>query len=148
MFIIVDIDGTIADCRHRLHFIKGENKDWDSFFKACKDDKPIQDVLDIINNLALDYNLLFITGRSDVCKGETKHWLGEKIMVNGYTLLMRKQGDFRPDDEVKPELLNNFLEESKLNKDVIQMVFEDRNSMVKKWREMGLTVAQVAEGDF
>lgn len=61
---------------------------------------------------------------------------------------MRKQGDFRPDDVVKPELLNNFLEESKLGKDVIQIVFEDRNSMVKKWREMGLTVAQVAEGDF
>ena len=40
------------------------------------------------------------------------------------------------------------MNESKLNKDVIQMVFEDRNSMVKKWREMGLTVAQVAEGDF
>jgi hypothetical protein len=61
---------------------------------------------------------------------------------------MRKEGDFRPDDEVKPELLNDFLEKSKLNKDVILMVFEDRNIMVKKWREMGLTVAQVAEGDF
>jgi hypothetical protein len=61
---------------------------------------------------------------------------------------MRKEGDFRPDDVVKPELLNDFLEKSKLNKDVILMVFEDRNIMVKKWREMGLTVAQVAEGDF
>lgn len=148
MFIIVDIDGTIADCSHRLHYIKGEKKDWNSFFKACEDDKPIQNVLDIINNLALNYNLIFITGRSSICKEETKHWLGERILVNGYTILMRNQGDFRPDDEVKPELLNNFLEESKLGKDVIQMVFEDRNSMVKKWREMGLTVAQVAEGDF
>lgn len=148
MFIIVDIDGTIADCSHRLHYIKGEKKDWNSFFKAAGKDKPIKNVLTIINNLGFDYNLLFITGRSTICKEETKFWLGEHILHNGYTLLMRKEGDFRPDDEVKPELLNDFLERSKLNKDVILMVFEDRNIMVKKWREMGLTVAQVAEGDF
>ena len=40
MFIIVDIDGTIADCSHRLHYIKGEKKDWNSFFKAAGKDKP------------------------------------------------------------------------------------------------------------
>lgn len=30
-FVIVDIDGTVADLRHRIHFIEGEKKDWDSF---------------------------------------------------------------------------------------------------------------------
>jgi hypothetical protein len=32
--------------------------------------------------------------------------------------------------------------------DEIAFVLEDRNSMVKKWRELGLTCLQVAEGDF
>lgn len=29
-FVIVDIDGTVADLRHRIHFIQGEKKDWDA----------------------------------------------------------------------------------------------------------------------
>ena len=38
--IIVDLDGTIADERHRRHFIEGDDKDWLSYFKACGDDEP------------------------------------------------------------------------------------------------------------
>lgn len=42
---IFDIDGTIADCSHRLHFITGEHKNWDAFYDACLDDAPINDVI-------------------------------------------------------------------------------------------------------
>lgn len=31
-YVIVDIDGTVADLSHRIHFIEGEKKDWDSFY--------------------------------------------------------------------------------------------------------------------
>ena len=31
MDIIVDIDGTIADVRHRLHHVKDGKKDWNAF---------------------------------------------------------------------------------------------------------------------
>jgi hypothetical protein len=32
MDILVDIDGTLADCTHRLHHIQKQPKDWDAFF--------------------------------------------------------------------------------------------------------------------
>ena len=44
--VLVDIDGTIAEVHpDRLDMIKGENKDWDAFYKACHMDEPIKDVI-------------------------------------------------------------------------------------------------------
>jgi histidinol phosphatase-like enzyme len=31
--IVVDLDGTIADCSHRTHYVKGAVKNWDAFNK-------------------------------------------------------------------------------------------------------------------
>ena len=57
---------------------------------------------------------------------------------------MRKNNDHRHDIEVKPELLK----EAGIKLDSIAFVLEDRNSMVKKWRELGLICLQVADGNF
>ena len=59
-------------------------------------------------------------------------------------VLMRPDGDHRHDTDIKPELL----EKAGIDLDTIAFVMEDRNSMVKKWRDMGLICLQVAEGDF
>lgn len=52
-FVIVDIDGTVADLRHRLHFIQGEKKDWDAFYSHAGEDSPIESVINVINSLAI-----------------------------------------------------------------------------------------------
>ncbi len=31
-YIVFDIDGVLADCSHRLHYIQGDNKDYESFY--------------------------------------------------------------------------------------------------------------------
>ena len=74
---------------------------------------------------------------------ETLIWLLSYIGVipPNDGLLMRKDGDFRHDTEVKPELIEPI-------KDRILCILEDRASMVAKWRELGYTCLQVAEGDF
>lgn len=41
--IIFDIDGTLADPKDRLHFLK--KKDWNSFYDDCLDDAPIHNVI-------------------------------------------------------------------------------------------------------
>lgn len=39
---IIDIDGTLADCRHRLHHVlPGRKRDWDAFFGEMDDDDLI-----------------------------------------------------------------------------------------------------------
>lgn len=44
---LFDIDGTIADISHRIHHIKGETKDWRSFFAACDGDLPILHIIEL-----------------------------------------------------------------------------------------------------
>lgn len=59
----------------------------------------------------------------------------------GYRLLMRKDNDWRHDTIVKPLMLDFPVSE-------VLFVLEDRNSMVKRWRELGYTCLQVNDGDF
>ena len=39
MVAVVDIDGVVADVRHRLHHVADRPKDWRSFFAAAADDE-------------------------------------------------------------------------------------------------------------
>ena len=93
-----------------------------------------------------------------------------KLNIMTSTVLMRPHGDWRPDYEVKEELLNKHM--SKLNeydKDLIMksseafddlitshnifkhevsFILEDRQSVVDHWRSLGYTCLQVAPGNF
>ena len=143
---IFDIDGTISDCSHRLHFITGEHKDWNAFYAACKDDTPIDDVCRIFRTLqAHALPLLLLTGRPNKTEKDTLLWLADNQMwTTPSDLYMRKDGDHRPDYVVKREI---YEQEIKDKYDVIG-VFEDRDSCVKMWRELGLTCFQVADGSY
>ena len=57
---------------------------------------------------------------------------------------MRSSKDFRPDNEIKQEIYDNEI----LGKFNIEIVLDDRDRVVDMWRENGLRVLQVAEGDF
>ena len=59
-------------------------------------------------------------------------------------LYMRSDSDYRPDHEVKSQMLDKMRKEG-FNP---TMAFDDRQQVVDMWRERGLTVAQVDKGDF
>ena len=48
---IFDLDGTLADVGHRLHYISGNPKSWRSFFAACADDAPCKPVISTLQRL-------------------------------------------------------------------------------------------------
>jgi len=56
---------------------------------------------------------------------------------------MRKAGDNRKDSIVKYEILQELIKEY-----YIEYVFDDRDQVVKMWREAGLRCLQVAPGNF
>jgi phosphatidate phosphatase APP1 len=150
---ISDIDGTVANIEHRLHFIKGKDKDWDCFFAACPDDAPIPETIELLKllsraNLSLinSPKIIYITGRDENTRTETQNWLNRNGCPVG-PLYMRKSGDHRPDDVIKSEILDKLLNNG-LDKESILGVFEDRANVVKMWRKRGLKVYQVNEGDF
>lgn len=139
--IVFDLDGTLSIVGDRLKYLK-EN-DWDSFYLACGEDSLNIPVSEIYRMVRISpYKIKIVTGRRESVRGVTYKWMHENgLGIYIDNLYMRKDGDKRHDTEVKPELIEPF-------KDRILMIFEDRASMVKKWREIGLVCFQVAEGDF
>lgn len=143
---LFDIDGTLADLSHRLHFIQGNPQQWDAFFLACNDDAPIYQVISTAKYLATSGALIFlVSGRSDISRKATTAWL-DRYEIPWAWLLMRKEGDHRQDNVVKSELLDAIL--AHYPKEQIIAAFEDRDQVVKMYRERGLRVFQVADGNF
>ena len=180
MKIVFDIDNTLSNPEHRLHFIqpKGEDcpvceswggqgashtrtgsciyakKDWDGFYAACRDDPPIPHTVKICQDLMLaGHTVEFWTGRRDTERDTTVEWLNEHVVTReiylnlfsmglweGFTLKMREGGDRRRDHILKMEFIDPL--------DPPDIIFEDRSTVVQAYRERGLTVFQVAEGDF
>lgn len=146
--VVVDIDGTISKIGDRLKYLQQEPKDWDSFYNDCFEDEPILEICQLVKSLSNDelgYNIIFCTGRRESVRNKTIDWIHGNVGYGIYDqLLMRKNDDHRHDTEVKPELLKN----NGITVSDVAFILEDRNSMVKKWRELGFTCLQVAEGDF
>lgn len=138
--VIFDLDGTLCDIEHRLHFVKEGNKDWDGFYAACVDDVPKPSIIELINMCDdARHHIIISTGRSDDVRKQTTHWL-QKHGVPYDELIMRPKGCYTPDQALKKA----WLDQGKFGpKDDILFVVEDRDRMVKMWRDQGLTCLQV-----
>jgi hypothetical protein len=143
--ILCDIDGVIADCTHRLSFIKRDSPDWDAFFAACEEDEPMKPMIEFLQELELVFRISYVTGRPERTRNKTIAWLkahdlpwDEKTSM----LWMREDGDHRPDFEIKLEIFRNYVHSQ------IAAVIEDRDQVVQMWRELGLLCLQPKKGDY
>jgi uncharacterized HAD superfamily protein len=141
---IVDIDGTIANNEHRIHYITNGHKDWDNWHANAHRDEPITEVIDILR-MAVSCNIAIVlcTARDEKCRKDTVEWLNANDIPYD-ALYMRKEGDRRNDDIVKFELLEQIYD---AGYNPI-LVFDDRDRVVNMWRSAGLRCLQVAPGDF
>ena len=145
--VIFDLDGTLADCEHRRHFVTGDKKDWDGFFKTCVNDEPIKPIINLLKMYrALGCNIYILSGRSASVMTQTRLWIERHVgyLGSGMQLAMREEEDLRPDRHVKIDMLI----ELGLEPEDTEIVFDDRQSMVDMWRELGFLCCQVAPGDF
>jgi hypothetical protein len=101
---IVDIDGVVADVRHRLHYLQSRPKNWDGFFAAAPSDSPHPEGVQLVTRLSVDHEIVFLTGRPERLRGQTVAWL-EAHGIGGHRLVMRPDGDHRPAAQVKRDLL-------------------------------------------
>jgi hypothetical protein len=101
---VIDLDGVVADVRHRLAHVQSRPKDWDGFFAGIPDDPPLAEGLAVVRRLATDHELVYLTGRPERTRTETLAWLERHDLPQG-RLLMRRAGDRRPARQVKPQLL-------------------------------------------
>ncbi len=141
MFVVFDLDGTLSDPAHRVHFLQREKKDWRAFYAACDEDRPNYPVIRTLQALYLTgADIEIWTGRSEEVREKTMTWLGLEG-VPPVHVKMREEGDHRPDTVLKQEWLDECSVKPRL-------VFEDRASVVSMWRANGIICCQVAEGEF
>lgn len=138
--IIVDIDGTLALMNGRQPY------DWDKVWT----DLPNKPVVDLVSSYlktqqasGRECELLIVSGRDGGCREQTEEWLRKNFNFE-HKLLMRPEHDMRDDTEVKSEIYHLYIE----NEYDVQFVVDDRQKVVDMWRELGLTVFQVADGRF
>lgn len=145
MDIIVDIDGTIANCEHRQIHVRNKPKDWKAFFRAIPEDTPHDDIIMLVRLLyEAGHTIILCSGRSEKDRKATEEWLVKHEFTFYVKLYMRAAMDYRPDYIIKEELLGKMREEGYAPK----MAIDDRSSVVAMWRRNGLRCLQVADGDF
>jgi uncharacterized HAD superfamily protein len=105
MAVIFDIDGTLADCTHRLHYIQGEQKRYNTFYNAMDKDMRIKPIASLAMDLSRSTRIIMATGRPESHRDMTLAWL-EANNIPCHDLYMRRVGDFRPDYVVKKEMLD------------------------------------------
>lgn len=104
MLAVVDIDGVLADVRHRLHHVRSTPKDWDAFFRAAPKDPLLERGRETVTRLAEVFDVVYLSGRPERCRDDTLAWLRKHRLPEGQVLL-RRQGDRRPARLVKVETL-------------------------------------------
>lgn len=130
--IIVDIDGTVAHMDGRSPYD----------YSLVSTDLIDESVQNIVHALSRYNQIIFVSGRKAECKDETLEWLNLNFYP-GFELHMRKDGDNRNDAIVKREILEELIKEY-----YIVAALDDRNRVVKMWRESGIKCLQVQEGNF
>ena len=166
--IIFDLDGSLADCEHRRHFVDplhpknidnaemlsytaftgdlvkavGWHPDWRSFYEACSEDKPILPTCSLFQLLhrRAPCDVQIWSGRCESVSEKTCAWIDDFLVdYKRVAIRMRPIGDRRPDDELKEKWLDQVLSSGQ----TIDFVIDDRPKVVRMWRRRGIFVFDV-----
>jgi hydroxymethylpyrimidine pyrophosphatase-like HAD family hydrolase len=114
MYVIIDIDGTLADNSHREGHINKNPKDWETFLKPelVAQDSVLPGAQRGIENLRNQkHELIFLTGRNEGLRLVTADWLQQHfgLVVNEEWLLMRPIGNMLKPTEYKREQIQRLV---------------------------------------
>ena len=131
---VFDIDGVLADVRHRLRFVEGRPKDWDAFFNAAVDDPPLAQGVALAKESAQDCEVVYVTGRPERCRQDTLAWFARHGLPEG-RLSMRGPRDRRPARVAKLELLRGLAADR-----VVAVVVDDDAQVCDAYERAGFRV--------
>jgi hypothetical protein len=113
--IIFDLDGTLANCEHRRHFVDPEKNfslyflppgntknnmpsgwytsnherwkpDWKAFYEACDKDDPIEPVINLFHDLnGMEREVNIWSGRCESTREKTYQWLLDHVEIKYIT---------------------------------------------------------------
>ena len=164
--VIFDLDGTLAniDVRRDKSLKPNGKLDCDIFASPTSvmdwdtPNKPVVKMAQLFHNDG--FRIVIFSGRNDRSFHATRDWL--KIHNVPFDLLVMRPDKFKddswpvadgnpatfdmrfmPDEILKKKMLDTFLDI-----DDVFLVVDDRDKVVKMWRDLGLNTFQVAPGDF
>jgi len=142
--VVFDMDGTLADCDHRRHFVEGKEKDFDAFYDAMGEDKKNKVVCGLCNMYHLNnWHIIICTGRPESYREITEKWLKDMGVFYNELMMRPDEKRYMPDYLVKEEMLTLI----RIERDV-ELAVDDRKQVVDMWRRNGVPCFQVADGDF
>lgn len=125
--VIVDIDGTLC--------LNESGRNPYDYSRVMEDSLNLIINEQLIFHKSKNRNIIIVSGRDDSNLELTKQWLNKNNVIYDY-IYFRKTGDKRKDSIIKEEIYNKYIK----NKFNIISVFDDRPSVIKRWRELGLFV--------
>ena len=131
---VVDIDGVLADVRHRLHHLERRPKDWRGFFAAAPQDPLLEVGRATVTELAQVCDVVYLSGRPEHCRRDTEAWFARHALPPG-ELLLRPRGDSRPAKDVKVEVLRRLRQRAP-----VTVVVDDDPAVLEAVRGAGFDV--------
>jgi uncharacterized HAD superfamily protein len=138
---VVDIDGVLADARHRQHYLESRWQDWDSFFLAAGDDGLLEEQARLLEMISTDHVIALVTARSDWIDGITLKWIHQHG-IRWDLLIMRASGDYRRSTAMKQHAVEQL--RSRNYEPVLAIDDDPRN--VKMFESLGIPTIFIPSG--
>lgn len=136
--VIFDLDGTIANLDHRIPLINCTEPNWDEFYAKCDQDRLNNWCVELMYALEQqNYNIYIVSGRRKDTEIKTLAWLRKHKVPYNKLVLVRENKDYTSDQKLKRNWLN-----TKIDKERILFVVDDRQRVVDMWRKEGLVCLQ------
>lgn len=113
MYIVLDVDRTLANTKHRDHLLLKRPKDWEAFHEPSLviQDEVIQGVDQVLRHFEqLKHTFVVLTGRHERLRDTTMRWLHDRlpIKIPDSHLLMRPDGNMLSNAESKRQQILEF----------------------------------------
>ena len=117
---VFDIDGVLADVRHRLHHLQARPQRWEAFFSAADRDPLLEEGAARLRAAQAEHEVIYLTGRPERNRPLTRAWLARHGLPTG-PLHMRPDHDHRPARWVK----RNTLRRLALTRTIVSVLDDD-----------------------
>ncbi len=129
MLAVFDIDGVVADVRHRLHHLE-RHRSWNRFFDAAAADGLLAEGAALVADLGRSHEIVWLTGRPEWLRDVTADWLAQHALPDG-ELHLRPYGDYRPAPRYKIAVLRELAPRG------IAAVIDDDDEVISAARAAG-----------
>ena len=132
---VVDIDGVLADVRHRVRFVEQRPKDWDAFFAAAPLDPALAEGLAAVaEQVALGRAITYVSGRPERCRADTVDWM-KRHGLPPAPLHLRRDDDRRPARHTKLAIVRTLERTAP-----VAVIIDDDAAVVEAMRAAGFNV--------